>query len=192
MQVLKEEIRKRIYDSAIIIFTQKGYLKATIKDIAQTASIPAGLIYSYYENKEAILDEIAGGKLPDQMHFFFEPSEPAHEDCNFFMDKEIPKILELLKTRHKELVVLADKCDGTKYEHTKGTVIDLVSAHMKQHFLKKRPDIAALVDDLFYHIIASGFVDGVFELARHYKSEEWAKNMLYLLARHKQYGSIGM
>lgn len=191
MQVLKEEIRNRIYDSATTIFAQKGYLKATIKDIAEDAGVPAGLIYSYYENKEAILDDIAGA-MPEKMCSFFDHNEPVNDDSNFFLDIEIPKILEILKTRHKEMAILADKCDGTKYENTKGKIIDLVSSHIKGHFLKKRPEIAALVDDLFFHILASGFVDGVFELARHYKGEEWAKNMLYLLARHKLYGSIGM
>jgi AcrR family transcriptional regulator len=191
MQVLKEEIRQRIYSSALKVFYQKGYLSASIKEIASEAVIPAGLIYSYYKNKEALLEDIVGDiylKAP----LFLKSHEPTFDGTSVFLDIEIPQILELLNKKHQEMVILIDKCSGTKYEDAKANIVNLAAAHIKEHYLKTRPDIVELIDDLFYHIQASGFCEGIFELARHYKDETWAKNMLFLLARHKLYGSKGL
>jgi len=191
MQVLKDVVRNRIYNSAVKIFTDKGYIKATIKDIADDADVPVGLIYSYYKNKGAILDAIVGS-IYDCIHSFFVPEEQEQGPVNIFLEIIVPKFLQLINEKHKEFVILLDKCNGTKYENTKTIFVEIAAIHIKRQFLKKRPDVAALVDDLFYHILASGFYDAVFELARHYKGEEWVKNMLYLIARHRIYGTSGM
>ena len=45
-QVLKDEIRQCILDSALEEFFTHGYVRTTIRDIAGRAGIPAGLIYS--------------------------------------------------------------------------------------------------------------------------------------------------
>ena len=33
------------------------------------------------------------------------------------------------------------------------------------------------------HILANNFTEGLLEIARHYQNEEWAKEMLKLIAR---------
>ena len=47
-QVLKDEIRQCILDSALEEFFIHGYVRTTIRDIAGRAGIPAGLIYSEF------------------------------------------------------------------------------------------------------------------------------------------------
>ncbi len=50
-----EDRREQIIDAAMKVFSQKGFLRATNKDIAREAGITPGLIYYYFENKEALL-----------------------------------------------------------------------------------------------------------------------------------------
>ena len=38
-------------------------------------------------------------------------------------------------------------------------------------------------DPMLAHILASNFTEGLLEIARHYQSEKWAKDMLKLIAR---------
>ena len=57
-QILKEEIKNRIYKAASKIFYEKGFLKTKMKDISEEAKIPVGLVYTYYKNKEELFDEI--------------------------------------------------------------------------------------------------------------------------------------
>jgi AcrR family transcriptional regulator len=53
-----EDRREQILDAAMRAFARKGFTRATNKDIAQEAGITAGLIYHYFENKEAVLKAI--------------------------------------------------------------------------------------------------------------------------------------
>ncbi len=59
-----EDRREQIIDAAMQVFAQKGYLRATNKDIAHEAGITPGLIYHYFESKEAVLKAIIESRSP--------------------------------------------------------------------------------------------------------------------------------
>src|ERR1700720_587575 len=59
-----EDRREQIIDAAMRIFAQKGFARATNKDIAREAGITPGLIYHYFESKEALLKAIIEGRSP--------------------------------------------------------------------------------------------------------------------------------
>ena len=47
--------RKQILDAATRVFAEKGYHRATIKDIARVAGIADGTIYTYFDSKADVL-----------------------------------------------------------------------------------------------------------------------------------------
>jgi AcrR family transcriptional regulator len=49
-----EERREQILDSALRVFSQKGFAGASIRHIAREAGITEGLIYHYFESKEQL------------------------------------------------------------------------------------------------------------------------------------------
>ncbi len=49
-----EDRREQIIDAAMRVFAEKGFTRATNRDIAREAGITPGLIYHYFENKEAV------------------------------------------------------------------------------------------------------------------------------------------
>ena len=59
--------RDQIIDVAMRIFAQKGFIKATNKDIAREAGITPGLIYYYFESKGALLKAIIETRSPAQL-----------------------------------------------------------------------------------------------------------------------------
>jgi AcrR family transcriptional regulator len=61
-----EDRREQIIEAAMLVFAQKGYARATTKDIASAAGITPGLIYHYFENKEALLKAIIEARSPVQ------------------------------------------------------------------------------------------------------------------------------
>ncbi len=61
-----EHRREQIIEAAMHVFAQKGYARATTKDIASAAGITSGLIYHYFENKEALLKAIIEARSPVQ------------------------------------------------------------------------------------------------------------------------------
>jgi AcrR family transcriptional regulator len=47
--------RNQILDAATKVFAEKGFHRATIKDIAHVAGIADGTVYNYFENKTALM-----------------------------------------------------------------------------------------------------------------------------------------
>ncbi len=47
--------KAQILDASTQVFSEKGFHRATIKDIAKEAGIADGTIYTYFENKTALL-----------------------------------------------------------------------------------------------------------------------------------------
>lgn len=64
-----EEIRKEktdlIKQVAIELFANEGYHSTSIAKIAKTANISKGLLYNYFESKEALLKEIVNDGLAE-------------------------------------------------------------------------------------------------------------------------------
>jgi AcrR family transcriptional regulator len=59
-----EDRREQIIDAAIRVFAQRGFTRATNKDIAQEAGITPGLIYYYFESKGRLLEAIFEARSP--------------------------------------------------------------------------------------------------------------------------------
>ena len=49
---IKADKKNRIIQSAVMVFSQKGYASATVADIAARAEIGKGTIYEYFNSKE--------------------------------------------------------------------------------------------------------------------------------------------
>jgi AcrR family transcriptional regulator len=78
-----EDRREQILDAALRAFAQKGFARTTNKDIAREAGITPGLIYHYFESKEALFRAIIDGRSPLQIirtpspQFLEQPPEVA-------------------------------------------------------------------------------------------------------------------
>lgn len=76
--------RRRILDSAVIVFAQHGFYNAKVAQIAKAAGVADGTIYLYFKNKEDILiqvfidtmDEILG-RQKKALASIPEPKDPV-------------------------------------------------------------------------------------------------------------------
>jgi AcrR family transcriptional regulator len=50
-----EDRKQQILSAASVVFAEKGYQRATTREIAEKANLSEGLIYSYFESKDHIL-----------------------------------------------------------------------------------------------------------------------------------------
>ena len=51
--------RTQILDAALVCFAKRGFHQASMHDISAEAGISVGLIYRYFENKEAVISAMA-------------------------------------------------------------------------------------------------------------------------------------
>jgi len=54
----QEERRRQILDAAVRAFAKRGYHASRVSDIAEEAGVAYGLVYHYFESKEAVLEAI--------------------------------------------------------------------------------------------------------------------------------------
>lgn len=54
MQTLKSDIRSRILSAAKEQFMQRGYLKTSMREIADAVDVGVGNLYNYFENKDEL------------------------------------------------------------------------------------------------------------------------------------------
>lgn len=179
-QVLKEEIRDRILKAALQEFFDKGYQSAAMRNIAEQAKIPTGLIYSYYKNKDALFDAVLRPVLYDWERVLTagEENKSRHTNSKIYglSKAEAECILNLFDHR-QEFIILIDKSGGTKYENEKERFIKDIEEHLNKH----RSDDTD--DELLSHIIANNFVDGLMQIMYHYKGKEWAVMILHKLSK---------
>lgn len=78
---IRQQTRKQIIDAAFELFANEGYSKTSIAAVAKKAGISKGLIYHYFESKEAILEAIFDQlvALGDEMMSFPEEFGPAEK-----------------------------------------------------------------------------------------------------------------
>lgn len=184
-QVLKEEIKNKIYQMTIEEFYHHDYQTATLRNIAGNAGIPVGLIYSYYKNKADLFDAIVRPVYAAIKHMLTaaeSPNMPYEHKQNFHVQVELPFLLHMLKNNRREIIILSDKSQGTVYENTKEEFIRLTAEHIQSQLKYKLKDELE-IDSLFYHMLANNFVESLLEIARHYKNEQWAEDMMRLFTQ---------
>ena len=159
MQVLKAEVKNKILVASEKIFYKKDYRSAKLAEIAEEAGIPVALIYSYFKNKQTLFDETV---------------QPAyHSFILFFKEEE--------SLRCNSVPKKSDKSVGTKHEKAKSEMVKQIQRHIEMRLESQAKE---KYDPMLSHILASNFAEGLLEIARHYKSESWARDMLKLMAQY--------
>ena len=107
----KTQRREKLLDAAIEIFFQKGFHATRLEDIAKQAGLSKGILYLYFENKEAIflalIERLALGNVQKltQLLNNFDKTEQSIEKIfkGFFdeityilVDTQLPKLIKIL------------------------------------------------------------------------------------------------
>ena len=184
-QVLKDEVRNRILEAAEDVFYEKDYSSAKLSEIAEKASVPVALIYTYFKNKEVLFDTIVESVYANfEVGLEKEESLESGSAAERFEKAGESYVLSLLKMR-KKLIILMDKSRGTKHAKAKGELISKIQEHIEAGLKREAKEV---YEPMLSHILASNFTEGLLEIARHYKGYEWAKNILKLLSQCYYHG----
>jgi len=69
-EAIREEKRSRILQAALELFGHEGYYSSSISKIARKADISKGLVYNYFDSKEAIVREILNSGIEQMLEIF--------------------------------------------------------------------------------------------------------------------------
>jgi TetR/AcrR family transcriptional repressor of uid operon len=127
--------RTQILDAAVVCFAKRGFHQASMHDISAEAGISVGLIYRYFQNKEAVISAMAD-RHKSEIHDILERARQA------------PSLLESL-----EILFTAHCGSGRGPRITSAFVVDLFAE------ASRNPGVAELVRD-----VCETTMDGVTEL----------------------------
>ena len=77
-----EEKRRQILDAAVRVFARTGYHDSRVGDIAKDAGVAYGLVYHYFDSKDAVLEAVfreAWGRLLTAINEVERSQQPAPE-----------------------------------------------------------------------------------------------------------------
>lgn len=108
------EIQSLILQTALRLFTGRGYFNTSIHDIRRQADVSIGAIYHYFANKESIAKSLYDhlvSQMADAMHAISASKASAHDRCRavverlFAMTESEPEMMHfILEAKHKEFL----------------------------------------------------------------------------------------
>jgi AcrR family transcriptional regulator len=176
-QFLKEEIRKRIIESAIKEFSEKGYDKASIKNIAKGANVAVGNLYRYFENKESLLKEVVKPVFGELVQMINTENVLENIDYKNYIYDTLNRFLDLYIANKSIFFVVIDGCRGTKMGNIIEGFIDMLADNI--HKLVSKFNTGSFINKYeFSYALAVAVVQGTISILRNSKDEDVKTNFL--------------
>jgi AcrR family transcriptional regulator len=186
MQVLKEEIRKRIVTAALEVFLEKGYEKASMRHIAQRVGTSVSNIYHYFTNKEELFRAIAEPIASRAKRLLSEIITHETQSNAELVDEEyVTRMIgETIKAKRREFLVLMDKSGGTSYENVRSEIISAVETHIIQHHLRDSKEARHPKGYFLMHFLSTNLIEALVEIARHCTDEKEVEHSIRALLKY--------
>ncbi|MGE5630432.1 MAG: TetR/AcrR family transcriptional regulator [Caulobacteraceae bacterium] len=179
MQVLKEEMRKRIYEAALKEFSEKGFMHASMRDIAKGAGMTVGNLYRYFKDKETLFYNVTGpaySRLTELVKECLKLVEYRFDTSFFEFLSE--QILKICKAHKIELLILFEGSRGTVYEKSKEEMASVVENFLMGMPLTKLKAKGVTIEDTYiFRLISLEFVDGMIRIAKRFEDVEKLKRV---------------
>ena len=194
MQFKKDAIRQEILAAARETFLTQGFGKASMREIAKNASVSTSNVYNYFKSKEelfyAIVDPVFHhlANLRKEVFEYKANKDFNNEDFMQQFTEFVPKVMfEMIRKYRKELLLVMDCSKGTKYEQLKKMMATAMETNFIDNIISKK---SLLQDSFLMHILAMNLVEGILEITRNYKNDEWAKNNIESLMKYHIRGMV--
>jgi len=138
-QVLKDEVKEKIQNSAVDIFTLKGYKKASIKEIAINANVSVGNVYRYYKNKDELYESVIKG-VYDSINELMNLVEKDETYQMVYEGKTLEKymydpMMMFIEIYRREKKVFTMLLKGEKGDYYEKTIVSFIDT-LRDYFLR--------------------------------------------------------
>jgi len=175
MQYLKDDIRDKILNASLEEFLNKGFRDASIRGISKRSKLAIGSIYRYFESKEAIFDYLISpvyNRMKMQSDQLFQKIASTNVTYKNFRSMELikdicNKQLENYYEHSAEILILFDKCQGTKYENYYKESVEVIYRILKEVYVEELgKEEVRLPDEAILGVIAESFTAGFYSILK--------------------------
>lgn len=146
MQTKKEAIQQAIFQSAKNEFLEKGFERASLRQIVKKAGTTLGNFYNYYENKEELFASIVEGAYTGMMqliknHHQWEGNDELWDltDVEVWRRELRKLILPIVPAVTIPFVILIEGSEGTRFSHAKEDLLAVMEEHFMEHIEEFNP-----------------------------------------------------
>ncbi|MCG8570645.1 MAG: TetR/AcrR family transcriptional regulator [Spirochaetes bacterium] len=178
MQILKEEIKQNIIDSAIEEFYQYGYEKASMRKIAKRVGITVGNLYRYFPGKNDIFSQIVFPVYHRIEHWIRHHHDEISDEMIHSMELEelivwgSEIISNLFSGNRKIFIILIDGSQGSEYESVKEKILEFQTIQMMEHMEGKYPPAKRHEMKALARSSSVAYIEGILDLIRSTEDEE--------------------
>jgi len=200
----EKETKKKLLECAMKEFSEKGYMKASIRNICKEAGVTTGALYFFFKDKEDLFGNLVEETLFGlnniiEQHFMEEAiatealsgqeiSIAALAAAQGF-DDDMAIAREVIRYlfKHKEVIeLLLTKSQGSCYENLPDQMVDKVEVHYTKMYIamkgyKSKKDLTK-EDKFIIHWMSHDQIDIFIHIATHCKNakegERQMENMM--------------
>ncbi|MDO4303433.1 MAG: helix-turn-helix domain-containing protein [Bacillota bacterium] len=116
-------------------FLDKGFERASLRKICEKAGVTTGAVYFFFESKEDLFHQIVAGtvKQLDSLAKELTAEEFEGSSSSFASDQ---KLMEFLWNNRREVKLLLEKAEGTRYETFKNEIFSQMETNFSLFFQK--------------------------------------------------------
>ena len=202
MQTENKETRKHLLECAREEFLEKGYMKASLRNICKEAGVTTGALYFFFKDKEALFGALVEEPLK-QLYAVMEEHYAAEmrnggqvgrlaleDDGDLETSRQI--IRQMYANRDAFLLLLT-KAQGSRFENCLDEIVDISEKQYRRLCdtvtgASQRPRI----DDYMTHWMAHIMVDTFVHLFLHETEESVALKHVDALTTYLVRGWMGM
>ena len=160
MQTLKPDIRNRILTEAEKRFAQRGYLKTSMREIADAAGAGVGNLYNYFSNKDELFRAVVRPVLEAlermlQEHHGAKGADIMLMRSEKYLENAVDEYVFLINRYGRLLKILLFRSQGSSLENFREEYTDRSTECVKRRFavMKERhPEINDSVSDFMIHL----------------------------------------
>ena len=167
MQILKENVKEDIINSAINEFITHGYKKTSMLNIANGAHVSVGNVYRYFKNKEMLLETILEPVTKDIEAFLTDITINSNliEDSSFLLSI-INKFIAMCEKYEARFNILINDSNESVTFHFNENLSDIVVEHLNKWLKPCNDDLETEL--LLRQALANSWLIGIRQLINAY------------------------
>ncbi len=180
---------ERIHKAAKAEFMEKGYQKASLRNIVKSVGMTTGAFYGYYKSKEELFEALVGKHytyflsrfIDAQVQFAKLPQQQQPQSLSEISGQCMFDMLHYAYNYLDEFKLILLSSDGTRFA---GLVDEMVkieteATHAYQKVLEQLGRPSPQIDPKLEHILITGMFHTFFELIIHQMPLPDAENYLH-------------
>lgn len=199
-----KETRNKLLASARAEFLEKGYMKASLRNICKNAGVTTGALYFFFKDKADLFEALTKDTVDAiyqimQSHYSAEADWAADGmDLNSISGRtedleDSKRIIHQMYLRREDILLVLTKSQGSSMEHMEDKFIETSEVHYRR--MAKQMQMlypGKMVDDKFIHWLAHMQIDAFIYMITHIEKEDEAIRFISQAVPYMITGWFGM